>query len=155
MTLLGHSLLSVLLALPPLPGTAPAADRAIDRAARVMGLQDLHSILYSGSAVVYRLGQSLRPGGPWPEASDNPRGCRALIDYDSHSRELVTVRQRDAADLLVVQSVSRHTAWDGVGDRREPTPFQPEPEPDGCRRDHLPRAGAAPSDETFPADRRL
>ena len=101
----------------------PPPAQPLDRAAQVMGVKDLQSIRYSGTAIAYRLGQSRTPNGPWPEDPGNPIEYTIAINYKTPSRRLEKIRVRGGKEHKVVQAVVDRLAWDEIGAVMRPVSY--------------------------------
>src|SRR5262245_8955829 len=82
---------AILVLAAPLAG-APASAASIDDVVKAMGADKVTSIQYSGTGMVYSVGQSYRPNTAWPKFN-LVRGTRA---YDYAKAILVS-------DLVVTQ----------------------------------------------------
>jgi glyoxylase-like metal-dependent hydrolase (beta-lactamase superfamily II) len=49
-----------------LAASLPAADPAIEAAAKALGVNNIKTIQFSGSGAIFTVGQSRNPNGPWP-----------------------------------------------------------------------------------------
>lgn len=81
------------------------------------------SIQYSGSGANFTLGQSVRPGGPWPRFI--VRSYTAAIDYETPAMRVELVRTQDqpgAVEQRQVQVVSGNHAWNVTGENVTPAP---------------------------------
>jgi glyoxylase-like metal-dependent hydrolase (beta-lactamase superfamily II) len=107
------------------------ANAVVDGALKAMGA-DVTSIQYAGAGSSYTLGQSPRPGGPWPGAT--VKNYLALVDYDTPSMRVEIVRtqmtsppagvfaQTIAGEQRQIQVVSGSHAWNVAGENVMPAP---------------------------------
>lgn len=122
-----HVLTAGLLLLP----AAANADGELDGLARAMGADKIKAIEYAGSGFLYAMGQSARPGLPWPKF--NLKTYRLVANYDTASmtRDLVVTqfenpprgggRQPVAGEQRRRGGISGKTGWSYRGNRAGPS----------------------------------
>jgi glyoxylase-like metal-dependent hydrolase (beta-lactamase superfamily II) len=81
-----------LVLLAPLTGSAQDGRALLDEAATAMGATNLKSVEYTAAGVMFNVGQSAAPGGPWPRF--DLKSYTRSIDYEtaSHREDLVRAR---------------------------------------------------------------
>jgi len=102
--------------------SAQDATSVLQRAGSVIGGIP-KSIQYSGTGTNFTLGQSVRPGGPWPRFIVT--SYTAAIDYDTPAMRVELVRIQDqpgAVEQRQVQVVSSNHAWNVTGENVTPAP---------------------------------
>jgi glyoxylase-like metal-dependent hydrolase (beta-lactamase superfamily II) len=101
---------------------AQDATTVLQRASSAMGAMP-KSVQYSGTGANYQLGQSVRPGGPWPRYI--VKSYTATIDYEQPAMRVELVRIQDlpaAVEQRQVQVVSGNHAWNVTGENAVAAP---------------------------------
>src|SRR5258708_2499917 len=100
--------------------------------AYAMGATSLNSIEYTGSGLVFSIGQAFEPGTRWPRFVQ--RRYTAAINYQTPGMRLTQVRSQGeypprgggaqpvGADQTTVQVVSGKSAWQEGGAQAAPNP---------------------------------
>jgi glyoxylase-like metal-dependent hydrolase (beta-lactamase superfamily II) len=84
--------LTAVLALLPFAAKAQDAKATLEAASKALGTADVKSIEMQGSGVMFLVGQSAVPGGPWPLF--NVRTFTRVVNYDSASLREDLMRTR-------------------------------------------------------------
>ncbi len=87
-----RSMIIALVVLAPLTVYAQDGRALLDEAALAMGAANLKSIEYTAAGVIFNVGQSAAPGGPWPRF--DLKSYTRSVNYEtaSHREDLVRAR---------------------------------------------------------------
>src|SRR5262245_6672914 len=121
--------LAVLALLLPLAATAQDAQLTLEGVAKALGADQVKSIEYTGSGAMFAVGQSTRPGAPWPRF--NFKSYTRAINYETASlREDMVITRVDArggglpavGEARRIFVVSGDLAWNVTGETLAATP---------------------------------
>src|SRR5262245_14398859 len=123
------ALLGVLALLVPLASTAQDGQLTLEGVAKALGAAQVKSIEYTGTGAMFAVGQSTRPGAPWPRF--NFKSYTRAINYATASlREDMIITRVDArggglpavGEARRIFVVSGDLAWNVTGETLAPTP---------------------------------
>src|SRR5215475_14975509 len=123
------ALVAVLALLLPIASTAQDGQLTLDRVAKALGAVRVKSIEYTGTGAMFAVGQSTRPGAPWPRF--NFKSYTRAINYETASlRDDMVITRVDArggglpaiGEARRIFVVSGELAWNVTGETLEPTP---------------------------------
>ena len=125
------ALITALLLLFPVPGSAQDSRVALEAASKALGADGLKTLQYSASGVNFAIGQSQVPGAAWPRFNI-PTFTRS-INYETASLRDEQLRSRaempprgggvpSVGEVRQVQVVSGDLAWNVTGETAAPAP---------------------------------